>query len=87
MPPLTHKLSILQLIQATFDLPGSAIFRPTHKPSCASTAKIRFINSGKKIIVGVNNVCKILGFSRVRVSVSVRVSLVCIIILLGDSIS
>jgi len=32
-PLLPHKLSILQLNQATFDLPGSAIIRPTHKPS------------------------------------------------------
>jgi len=32
-PLLTHKLSILQLNQATFDLPGSAIIRPTDKPS------------------------------------------------------
>jgi len=37
-------------------------------------------------IVGVNNVRKILGFSRVRVRVSVRVSLVCIIISFGDSV-
>jgi len=29
-PLLTHKLSILQLNQATFDLPASAIIHPTH---------------------------------------------------------
>jgi len=64
-----------------FNLPGSAIIRPTRKPS-PPPAIIPFINSEKNT-VGVNNVCKILGFSRVRigvrVSVSVRVSLVCII--------
>ena len=32
-PLLTHKLSILQLNQAIFDLPGSAIIHTTHKPS------------------------------------------------------
>ena len=31
--PLTHKLSIPQLNQVTFDLPGSAIIHLTHKPS------------------------------------------------------
>jgi len=86
-PLLTHRLSILQLNQATFDLPGSAIIRPTQKPSSAPPAEIPFINSEKNT-VGVNNVCKILGFSRVRVrvNVSVRVILVCIMISLGDSI-
>ena len=39
-----------------------------------------------KITVGVNNVHKILGFSRVSVSVRVRVSLVCILISFGDSV-
>jgi len=68
-PLLTHKLSILQLNQATFDLPGSAIIRPTHKPSCRSQNS--FYKFRKKIILGVNNVRKILGFSRVRVRVRV----------------
>ena len=62
-----HKLSILQLNQATFDLPGSAIIRPTHKPSCRSQNS--FYKFRKKLILGVNNVRKILGFSRVRVRV------------------
>ena len=85
-PRLTHKLSILHLNQAMFNLPGSAIIRPTRKPS-PPPAIIPFINSEKNT-VGVNNVCKILGFSRVRVrvNVSVRVILVCIMISLGDSI-
>ena len=53
------------------------LFTPPTNPA---NAKIPFINS-EKIIVGVNNVRKILGFSRVRVrvSVSVRVSIVYII--------
>jgi len=49
-PLLTHKLSILQLNQATFDLPGSAIIRNTHKPSFRSSAKIPFINSEKLLL-------------------------------------
>ena len=65
---LTHKLSILQLNQATLDLPGSAIIRPTHKPSSRQNSFYKF---GKKITVDVNNVRKILEFSRVRVRVSV----------------
>ena len=71
---LTHKLSILQLNQARFDLPGSAIIRPTHKPQLPLVSqKIHFINSEK--IFGVSTMCaQILGFSRVRVRV--RVSLI-----------
>ena len=50
-PLLTHKLSISQLNAATFDFAGSAIIRPTHKPSYRSCAKIPFINS-ENITVG-----------------------------------
>jgi len=46
-PLLTHKLSILQLNQASFDLPGSAIICPTHEPSSRSSPKSPFINSEK----------------------------------------
>jgi len=56
-PLLAHKSSILQLNQTTFNLPGSAIIRPTHKPSQNSFYKFR-----KKITVGVNNVRKILAW-------------------------
>ena len=66
---LTHKLLILQLNQATFDLPGNAIIRPTHKPSYRSSHQNSFFKFGEKNIVGVNNVHKISGFSRVRVRV------------------
>jgi len=62
-PLLTHKLSILQLSQATFDWPDSAIICRTHKPSSRQNSFYKF---GKKITVGVNSVCKILWFSRVR---------------------
>jgi len=57
---LTH-LSIPQLNQATFDLPGSAIIHPTHTPSLRSSCQNFFYKFGKKITVGVNNVRKILG--------------------------
>jgi len=43
-PLLTHKLSILQLSQATFDLPGMPLFAAPTNPA---HAKIPFINSEK----------------------------------------
>jgi len=49
-PLLTYKLSVLQLNQATFDLPGSAIIRPTHKPSCRSSRQNSFYKFGKKLL-------------------------------------
>jgi len=46
-PLLTHKLPILQLNEATFDFPGTAIIRPPTNPANAPPTKIPFINLGK----------------------------------------
>jgi len=52
------------------------LFAPPTNPVYAPHTKNSFYKFGKKIFLGVHMCAQILGFSRVRVRVSIRVSLV-----------